>query len=237
MPGGKTMRAFTRREFMRTGSVLAGIGASFLVPGGRTLSAGIDFAESSCNSRDKTGKKILVAYASRCGSTAGVAEAIGRTLCDFGFDVDTRLAKHVEDVNPYRAVALGSAVQRASWLPDAVEFAERNREALAGIPVAYFLTCITLYQDTAETRKLARSYMEPVLKAAPGIHPVDSGFFAGVLDYRKMNVLARMVMKSKMQAKGIPEGDFRNWNTITSWAKGLIGPFGAIVQERENGRV
>ena len=228
------MRDLTRREFMWAGSVLAGFAASLLVPGGRTLSvgkanaAGVDFAESSCNSRDKAGKRILVAYASRCGTTGGVAEAIGRTLCDAGFDVDTRLAKHADDVSPYSAVVLGSAVDRGSWLPDAIEFAQRNREALSGVPVAYFLTCLTLYEDTIESRKLAQSYMEPVLKAAPEVRPVDSGFFAGVLDYRKLNVVVRMVMKVKMQAKGIPEGDFRNWNAITSWAKGLTVPFGKV---------
>lgn len=226
------MRTFTRRDFMRAGSMLAGCAAGLLVSGGRTLSvgkahaAGADFAESSCSSKDKTGKKILVAYASRCGSTGGVAEAIGRTLCDAGFDVETRLAKHVEDIGPYSAVVLGSAINRASWMADAIEFAERNREALTAIPVAYFLTCIALYQDTAETRKLAKSYMEPVLKAAPEVRPVDSGFFAGVLDYSRMNVFIRMVMKAKMKEKGVPEGDFRNWNAITSWAKGLSIPFG-----------
>lgn len=228
------MRVFTRREFVRTGSVLVGLAACSFAPGGGTLSVGranaggIDFAESSCNSRDKAGQKVLVAYASRCGTTGGVAETIGRTLCDAGFDVDTRLAKHVEDVSPYRAVVLGSAVQRASWLPDAIEFAAKNKEALSRVPVAYFLTCLTLYHDTAEARKLAQSYMEPVLKAAPGVQPVDSGFFAGVLDYGKMNVLVRMVMKSKMKGKGVPEGDHRNWNAITSWAKGLAEPFGKL---------
>jgi len=37
-----------------------------------------DFPESNCSSKDKAGKKILVAYASSCGSTGAVAEAIGR---------------------------------------------------------------------------------------------------------------------------------------------------------------
>jgi menaquinone-dependent protoporphyrinogen oxidase len=131
-------------------------------------------------------------------------------------------------VSPYSAVVLGSAVNQASWLPDAIEFAQRNREALSGIPVAYFLTCLTLCEETIERRKLAQSYMEAVLKAAPEVRPVDSGFFAGVLDYSKLNVVVRMVMKGKMQAKGILEGDFRNWNAITSWAKGLIVPFGKL---------
>ena len=228
------MRDFTRREFVQAGAVVAGVAASLLVPGGRSLSVGkanaggVDFAESSCNSKDKAGKRILVAYASRCGTTGGVAEAIGRTLCDAGFEVDTRLAKHVEDVSKYSAVVLGSAVNRASWLSDAIEFAEKNREALKGMPVAYFLTCLALYEDTIESRKLAQSYMEPVLKAVPEVRPVDSGLFAGVLDYSKMNVLYRMVMKSKMKEKGVPEGDHRNWNAITSWAKGLIVPFGKL---------
>ena len=226
------MKAVTRREFVRTGSMLAGFAAGLFMPGrgslstGKAHAGGIDFKESSCTSKDQAGKKILVAYASRCGTSGGVAEAIGRTLCDAGFDVDVRLAKHVEDLSTYRAVVLGSAVQRASWLPDAVKFAERNRDTLKGLPVAYFLTCITLHQDTAETRKLAQSFMEPVLKAVPEVRPVDSGFFAGTLDYSKMGTLVRMLVKSKMEAKGIPEGDFRNWNAITSWAKGLSAPFG-----------
>ena len=226
------MSTFTRREFILTGTVLAGCAAGLFTPGGRTLlagkadAAGIDFAEPSCNTKDRPGKKILVAYASRCGTTGGVAETIGRTLCAEGFDVDTRLVKHVEDIGPYRAVVLGSAVNRASWLSDAIEFAEKNEEALRKVPVAYFLTCLALYQDTVETRKVARSYMEPVLKAVPGVRPIDSGLFAGTLDYGKLNVVVRMVMKSKMQAKGVPEGDFRNWNAITSWAKGLAAPFG-----------
>ncbi len=225
------MRNFTRREFMWVGSVLAGFAAGLVAPGGRTLSvgkadaAGVDFAESSCKSGEMAGQKVLVVYASRCGTTGGVAETIGRTLCGAGFDVDTRLAKQVEDIGPYTAVVLGSAVNRATWLPDAIEFAQRHREALSRIPVAYFLTCLALYEDTAEARKLARNYMEPALKAAPEVRPVDSGFFAGALDYSKMNVVVRMVMKSKMQAKGVPEGDFRNWNAITSWTKGLIVPF------------
>jgi len=115
--------------------------------------------------------------------------------------VDIRLAKHVDDVSPYRAVVLGSAVQRAAWLSEAIDFAEKHSKELSRMPVAYFLTCLTLYQDTPETRRLAQSYMEPVLKAAPEVQPRDFGLFAGVLDYSKMNWIVRMVMKAKMRDK------------------------------------
>jgi menaquinone-dependent protoporphyrinogen oxidase len=202
------------------------------MPGGRTLrtgkayAAGVDFAESSCDAGGKAGKKTLVAYASRTGSTGGVAEAIGQVLRDAGLDVDVRLVKHAGDVSPYGAVVLGSAVNRASWLSEAIDFAEKNREALSRVPVAYFLTCVTLYYDTEEARKVARSYMGPVLRAVPEVQPVDCGYFGGVLDYSKLNLVVQMVMKSKMQARGIPEGDFRNWDAITAWAKGLAVPLG-----------
>ena len=65
-----------------------------------------------------------------------------------------------------------------------------------------------------------KSLSEP-LYAVPQIKPVDMGFFAGVLDYSKLSTIVRMVMKSKMKKKGVPQGDHHNWDTIGSWAEGL----------------
>jgi len=53
------------------------------------------------------------------------------------------------------------------------------------------------------------------------VKPVDIGLFAGVLDYSKLSFVVRMVMKSKMKKKGVPEGDHRNWDDIRAWAEGL----------------
>ena len=221
------MKAITRREFIITGSVLAGVAASCLAPGSGVLSASkahaarVDFPESNCGPKNKAGKKVLVAYASYCGTTGGVAEAIGRVFCDAGVDTDIRLVKNVDDVSAYSAVVVGSAVRSTSWYPEAIEFVRKNRQALSGIPVAYFLTCLALYEDSEASRKVAQSYMDPVLNAVPDVRPLDTGLFAGVLDYGKMNMMIRMVMKSKMKSKGVPEGDFRDWNAISSWAGGL----------------
>ncbi len=92
--------------------------------------------------------------------------------------------------------------------------------------MAYFLTCLALVKDTEESRRLAGTYMNPVLREAAAIHPVDLGLFAGVLDYNKMNVFYRMIMQSKMKEKGVSEGDFRNWKAIRAWAAGLCSPSG-----------
>lgn len=63
------------------------------------------------------------------------------------------------------------------------------------MPVAYFLTCLALSKDNEESRKVAKSYIEPALKAAPVVRPVDMGYFAGVLDYDKLSLMYRLVMK------------------------------------------
>ena len=101
------------------------------------------------------------------GQPAGVAEAIGRVLSEQGANVEVRLLKNVNDLSSYDGAIVGSSVRSASWLPEAVAFVEKNKEPLKRIPVAYFLTCLALYKDTVESRKVARSYMNPTLKAVP----------------------------------------------------------------------
>ncbi|MBN1103239.1 MAG: flavodoxin domain-containing protein [Deltaproteobacteria bacterium] len=215
---------------MIDGSMLVGGAAVMMAVGGGLLSpqdaeaGNLTFPESSCGRGKGACKRVLVTYASYCGTTGGVAEAIAQVLCERGAGVDVSLVRNVNDIASYEAVVIGSAVRSGSWWPEAIEFVERNREGLSRIPVAYFLTCLALHQDTETTRRIARGYMDPALKAAPGIRPVVMGYFAGALDYSKLNFVYRMVMKSKMEKRGVPEGDFRDWGAIRSWAGGLCGP-------------
>jgi menaquinone-dependent protoporphyrinogen oxidase len=228
LPGEEIMDEMTRRTFMIKGSTSAGalvggltIGGGLLSPP-RALGGKIEFVETRCTPEKKSlNKKILVAYASFCGSTGSVAEMVGRGLCACGAQVDIRLMKSLSELSSYDAVVLGSSVRSASWLPEALEFVEKNQGHLARVPVAYFLTCLALVKDSEESRRLARSYFEPALKAAPAVQPVDLGGFAGVLNYSKMNFMYRMIMQSKMKDKGVPEGDYRDWNAIRAWAEGL----------------
>ena len=66
--------------------------------------------------------KILVTYASRFGSTAGVAEAIGKVLAENGAQVDVLPMRQVKDLAAYQAVVAGSAINGGAWLPGALEF-------------------------------------------------------------------------------------------------------------------
>jgi menaquinone-dependent protoporphyrinogen oxidase len=225
------MKEISRRKFMAhsariTGAVLGVMTLGACIPLARVGEAAeIQFPQSSCGINKTKGPKFLVAYASRCGSTGGVAEAIGQSLCHNAAIVDIRLITGVTDLTSYEAVVVGSAIRSDRWLPEATAFVEKNRQLLSRIPVAYFLTCLTMGQPSKKNQGKARSYLNPEITAVPEVKPVDIGLFAGVLDYGKLPFHIRMVMKLKMSSKGVAEGDYRNWEAIRHWAEGLRPKF------------
>ena len=94
--------------------------------------------------------KILVTYSSRTGYTAGVAEAIGKTLSEAKVQVDVLSMKDVKDLPSYSAYVIGSAIQGAKWLPEAIQFIETNKSVLEVKPCAMFTVCMTLAMTGGE---------------------------------------------------------------------------------------
>ena len=139
----------SRREFMSRSATLAAGTLGTLVMGmdlispGDVKAGGVQFIESRCGERDNKGR-VLIAYASQCGSTGGVADAIGRVFCEKGASADVLQVENVRDLTPYRAVVVGGAIHSDRWLSGASDFVIRNRHVLSHLPVAYFLTCLTL---------------------------------------------------------------------------------------------
>jgi menaquinone-dependent protoporphyrinogen oxidase len=168
--------------------------------------------------------KILVTYASRNGSTAGVAEAIGKSLAEGGAQVDVLPMKDVKDLALYRAVVAGSAIQAAQWLPEAVQFVQAHRVELARKPFAAFLVCMTLAMKKGDYREQVAAWLDPVcalVKPVSGGKNIPLGLFAGVLDTHKIHSFGDRLKFRLSVAMGVwSEGDHRDWNAIRLWAKG-----------------
>ena len=164
--------------------------------------------------------KILVAYASRAGSTAGVAEAIGKTLVEGGAQVDVLSMKVVKDLSAYQAVVAGSAIQRKQWLPEAMQFVEKYQAELALKPFAAFLVCMTLAMPNADKyHQFVMDFMRPVRNY---VKPVSEGFFAGVLDLSKVPSFGdRLKFRLSVLFGVWSEGDHRDWEAIRAWANSI----------------
>ena len=164
--------------------------------------------------------KILVAYASRAGSTAGVAEAIGKTLAEGGAQVDVLPVSEVKDLAPYRAVVVGSAIQGGVWLPEAMQFVQTHQAALSKKRCAAFLVCMTLSMRYGEKyRPHVATWLAP---ARALLKPVSEGLFAGALDIHKISSASdRFKFRLSVLFGVWPEGDNRDWEAIRTWAENL----------------
>ena len=218
------MKRRTRREFMVDSARMAGAALCVSAMGYDLLSpqdsqaARVTFPSSSCGVGHKNGQKVLVTYASKCGSTGEVARTIGEVLCQSGAVVDTRYVASVKSLDDYNAVIIGSAIHSDTFMREATDFVIANQHVLSTLPVAYFFTCLTLVDDSEGARRKAGTFLDPLNAQAPQVKTVGVGGFAGVLDYGKLSFMYRTVMKRKMKQRGIEEGDYRDWKAIRSWA-------------------
>ncbi len=163
--------------------------------------------------------KILVTYASQTGSTAGVAEAIGKTLTEAGAAVDVQPMNQVQDLAPYQAVVAGSAIHGGQWLPEAMQFMRTHQADLKRKPFAAFLVCMTLAMPKSQYREHVATWLDPVRAL---VRPVSEGLFAGALDIKTIPSFGDKIKFRLSVAMGVwSEGDHRDWNAVRTWANNL----------------
>ena len=209
-----------RRDFLKVG---CGVGiTAVLACGGLTVLAAQTPSAPLIDTQIKgtrSTKKVLVAYATRAGSTVQVAQTIAQTLSAVSARVDVRPLTNVTDLTGYDAVVIGSAIRIGKWLPEAVDFVKTNQAALARVPTAYFLVSAFMRNDTPETRQKAQTYLDPVRQI---LEPKSVGLFGGRMDYASLSMIDHLVVTSVAK---VPEGDWRDWNKIRAWAEGLYPTF------------
>lgn len=166
--------------------------------------------------------RYLVTYATWTGATHEVAEAIAAILREDGATADVINARDAKTLDGYHAIVIGTSVHMGKVPKDAVRFAAKHRDALGRLPVAEFIVCLTMCEDTPEHRATALGYLDQINAAAPQMKPVTVGLFGGVVldgteHAKKLNPLLRAMAAS--MAKNIKDG--RDWAAIHAWARGL----------------
>ena len=157
--------------------------------------------------------RALVAYGSKYGSTAGIAEAIGDTFRELGIDVDVRPAEAVERIDQYELVVVGGGVYVGRWHGDAVAFLRRFEDDLIGRPTWLFSSGPTGGNAKAEAE------MARVLAEQPG-PPGNVAKIADRIQIRGHRTFAGAMTEGMggFFARWIPRGDWRDIAAVRAWA-------------------
>jgi len=163
--------------------------------------------------------RVLIAYATRHGATAGIASRIAETLEMSGHDA---VAIPV-DVGTFDAVVVGGAAYMFHWLKPAVHFVVRHREALTARPVWLFSSgpLGTELVDDRGRDVLVTSRPQEFDELTELVHARGERVFFGAFDPSAAPVgLAERTMRLMPAARTtIPSGDFRDWRAIDAWAR------------------
>jgi menaquinone-dependent protoporphyrinogen oxidase len=168
-------------------------------------------------------QRVLVTYATRTGSTVGVAEAIGRAIAERHGVVEVCPMQAVTDLSAYDVIVAGSAIQGKAWLPEAMQWVSSHQADLRTKPFAAFLVCLTLAMKSPsqveKARPMVAEWMAPVRSLVP---PLAEGCFPGVLNLSRIpSWKDRMGFQISVWSGVWNEGDHRDWAAIQAWAAAL----------------
>lgn len=165
--------------------------------------------------------RVLVAVASKYGATAEIAAAIRGELSEAGLQADLLEINAASSIQGYDAAVIGSAVYMGRWLTPAREFVDRHAVGLSSMPVWLF--------SSGPIGDPPRPEEDPV-DAAPLVEQTaarEHRVFAGRLERNRLSFAEKAVVI----ALRAPQGDFRDWDAIRSWARGIAESLGCRVSE------
>ena len=161
--------------------------------------------------------KILVAYATKHNATAEIAHLIANVLEESEqLQVELRTVALVEDLSPYDAVVLGSAVYMGHWQKPAAEFLQAHQVELAARSVWLFSSGPLGERDRA-SKAGSWTFPEGLQIFADRIKPRGVVVFEGRLDPAHLGLFERVIARMVKS----PVGDFRDWGAIRTWAEGI----------------
>jgi menaquinone-dependent protoporphyrinogen oxidase len=162
--------------------------------------------------------RVLVAYATKHYSTAEIALAIAEELKkSTRLQVDIERVEDIQDISPYEAVVLGSAVYMGQWRDEAADFLKKYEAELAQRDVWIFSSGPV---GSGDPKTLMKGWVFPedLLPVADHIKPHDVALFHGKLERDWLNLFEKAAIKFV----GAQTGDSRDWNMIRNWARGIV---------------
>jgi menaquinone-dependent protoporphyrinogen oxidase len=169
--------------------------------------------------------KVLVAYASRHGSTKGIAERVATTLTRCGHEATLRGADEADDIERHDAFVIGGSAYFFHWAKAPTRLVRQHAPLLSRRPTWLFSSgpLGTDKVDAQGRDMLAASVPREFAELEPLIQPRDARIFFGAYDptARPVGVLERITRMMPAARDALPAGDFRDWTAIDDWAHGI----------------
>lgn len=166
---------------------------------------------------------ILIAYASRTGSTAEVAEAIAAVLRNAGQEVEATQISALQSIGERKVVIIGVPLYMGGFPGALHKFLSSNRAALIATPPRFFV--LGPIEAKPEQFDTARSQAEKQLARHSWLKIAELQIFGGRFDINRMPFpfsLARYL--PAFPAKDIPASDIRDWAAIRAWGAAIHLP-------------
>jgi menaquinone-dependent protoporphyrinogen oxidase len=166
--------------------------------------------------------EVLIAYCTRSGSTAEVAQAIGQTINDAGLAVQVKSMTDVEAISAGTVVVLGTALYMGHFPKEFHQFASRFEAELAKVRPWVFVL-----GPTEKDRKqfaAAEEQARKELGKQASLRPADVRVLGGKFDPAHLNLPFPMSLIMKLPAnpmKKLPASDIRDWDWIHRWAQAI----------------
>jgi menaquinone-dependent protoporphyrinogen oxidase len=162
---------------------------------------------------------VLVAYATKYGSTREVAERVATVLEEMGHTAEVRAAPEVGPVEGFSAVVLGGALYYFRLHRDARRFLKSHRRELEKLPVAVF--AMGPFNNTTEEFDGARQQLAKALGKFDWLQPASTQIFGGAFSPEALRFPDNNPAMKKMEPV-----DIRDWDAIDEWARSLPGALG-----------
>lgn len=161
---------------------------------------------------------VLVAFATKGGTTQSVAERLGARLLGAGHAVTVVSVQDDPDPATYDAVVVGSGVLAGSVYPAAGRWLTAHARGLADKPVGLFVVCLGVATRDPARLEEAAGYPDQLAAALPQ-PPVATTLFAGSYDPAARRWWERLAARLARA----PRGDFRDWAAVDAWGGELAG--------------
>lgn len=168
--------------------------------------------------------KVLVAYATRMGSTEEVARVVAELLRENGLAVEVQPARVASSLEQYSAVVLAAPLYMGRLHKDARCFLAANRNALMKLPVALFV--LGPVSSAEKDWRGARQQLDKEFAKLPWLTPVAQQVVGGKFDPAKLGFPFNLIPALKK----MPASDARDWAAIKDYARDIAARFQPVLQ-------